>query len=275
MASDNAPAAPRGSGLQTLERGLAVIAVFSREHPRLTLSEVARLTGLTPATARRILLTLEELGFVRSEDRRFSLTPRVLSLGWSYLSSLDLWEIAQPVMQDVAARAGETCTAAALDLPDIVAVARASTRRIMTLNLQVGGRLPAHCTAMGRVLLADLPEAELDAFLATNALEPLTDATICDPAALREELDRVRRRGWALVDEELEVGLRSVAAPVRGADGRVFAALNLCTSSGRMTAAEARERLLPLLLDGADEISAALSRRQEPPRPRPALRVAR
>lgn len=271
MASADATAAARGSGLQSLERGLAVIAAFSREHPRMTLSEVARLTGLTPATARRILLTLEELGFVRCEDRRFELTPRVLSLGWAYLSSLDLWEIAQPVMQDVAARAGETCTAATLDRPDIVVVARASTRRILTMNLQVGGRLPAHATAMGRVLLADLPEAELEAFLAAGALEPLTEHTRHTPAELRRELARVRRQGWSLVDEELEIGLRSVAAPIRGSDGRAFAALNLCTSSGRLSAADVRERLLPVLLEGADEVSAALRQRQEPP----ALRVAR
>jgi IclR family pca regulon transcriptional regulator len=265
MASVDASASQRGTGLQSLERGLTVVAAFSREHPRMTLSEVARMTDLSPATARRILLTLEELGFVRCEGRRFSLTPRVLSLGWSYLSSLDLWEIAQPVMQDVAAQAGETCTAATLDLPDIVAVARATPRRILTMNLQVGGRLPAHATAMGRVLLADLPRPELDAFLATAALAPLTERTIREPAALRRELGRVRCQGWALVDEELEIGLRSVAAPVRGADGRVFAALNLCTSSGRVSATEVRERLLPALLDGAQEISAALRRRQEPP----------
>jgi IclR family pca regulon transcriptional regulator len=266
-----ADARQRGPGLQSLERGLTVIAAFSREHPRMTLSEVARLTGLTPATARRILLTLEELGFVRCEDRLFSLTPRVLSLGWSYLSSLDLWEIAQPVMQDVAARAGETCTAATLDRPDVVVVARASTRRILTMSLQGGARLPAHATAMGRVLLADLPEDELETFLAAAPLEPVTARTLHQPGALRRELHRVRRQGWALVDEELEIGLRSVAAAVHGADGRAFAALNLCTSSGRLSAAGVRERLLPVLLEGAREISAALQRRQEPPM----LRLAR
>ncbi len=143
--------------LQSLERGIAVIQVFSHEHPSLTLSEVARLTGMTRATARRILLTLEKLGHVRSDGRRFSLTPRVLTLGWAYLSSLNLWEIAQPLMEDLVQETHESCSAATLDLPDIVYVARVPTRRIMTIALGVGTRLPAHATSMGRVLLADLP----------------------------------------------------------------------------------------------------------------------
>jgi IclR family pca regulon transcriptional regulator len=218
-----APVAQRKQFLQSLERGMAVIQVFSREHPALTLSEVARLTGITRATARRILLTLEELGHVRSDGRLFSLTPRVLSLGWAYLSSLNLWEIAQPLMEDLVEETHESCSAATLDLPDIVYVARVPTRRIMTIALGVGTRLPAHATSMGRVLLADLPASELDPFLASTKLERFTDLTITDPDELRSTLAEVREQGWAMVDEELEVGLRSVAAPIRSADGRTIA----------------------------------------------------
>ena len=156
----------RRQSLQSLERGIAVIQVFSRERPALTLSEVARMTGITRATARRILLTLEEVGHVRSDGRLFSLTPRVLSLGWAYLSSLNLWETAQPLMEELSERTNESCSAATLDLPDVVYVARMPTRRIMTISLGVGSRLPAHCTSIGRVLLAGLPDDELDAFLA-------------------------------------------------------------------------------------------------------------
>src|SRR4051795_12161598 len=200
----------RRQSLQSLERGIAVLQVFSQERPALTLSEVARLTGITRATARRILLTLERLGHVRSDGRRFSLTPRVLALGWAYLSSLNLWEIAQPLMEDLVEQTGESCSAATLDLPDVVYVARVPTRRIMSITLGVGTRLPAHCTGMGRVLLAALPDSELDAFLADTTLEAFTDRTITDTAGLRRVIETVREAGWALVDQELEIGLRSI-----------------------------------------------------------------
>src|SRR3954453_14523376 len=170
----------RRQSLQSLERGIAVIQVFSRERPALTLSEVARLTGITRATARRILLTLEEVGHVRSDGRLFSLTPRVLSLGWAYLSSLNLWDVSQPLMEALAGRTKESCSVATLDLPDVVYVARVPTRRIMTISLGVGTRLPAHSTGMGRVLLAGLPPDELDAFLATATLDAHTERTITD-----------------------------------------------------------------------------------------------
>lgn len=251
---------PRKQFLQSLERGMAVIQVFSREHPALTLSEVARLTGITRATARRILLTLEELGHVRSDGRLFSLTPRVLSLGWAYLSSLNLWEIAQPLMEDLVEETHESCSAATLDLPDIVYVARVPTRRIMTIALGVGTRLPAHATSMGRVLLADLPPRELDDFLASTKLERYTDRTITDPDELRAALAEVRAQGWALVDEELEVGLRSVAAPIRSAEGRTIAALNCSAAASRVSLEELKDRFLPKLLRTADLISASLMR---------------
>jgi IclR family pca regulon transcriptional regulator len=245
--------------LQSLERGIAVIQVFSHEHPSLTLSEVARLTGMTRATARRILLTLEKLGHVRSDGRRFSLTPRVLTLGWAYLSSLNLWEIAQPLMEDLVQETHESCSAATLDLPDIVYVARVPTRRIMTIALGVGTRLPAHATSMGRVLLADLPQAELDAYLSDYELEQFTPHTIVAPNALLVAVAEVREQGWALVDQELEIGLRSVAAPIRGANGRTIAALNASAAAPRVSTEELRKRFLPALLRTAEQISASLA----------------
>ena len=178
---------------------------------------MARLTGTTRATARRILLTLEKLGHVRSDGRLFSLTPRVLSLGWAYLSSLNLWEIAQPLMEDLVQKTKESSSAATLDLPDIVYVARVPTRRIMTIALGVGTRLPAHATSMGRVLLAGLPDDELDQFLTEATLERFTDRTVTDP---RSSCDRRSgpSAGMGLNDQELEIGLRSIAAPIESAE---------------------------------------------------------
>lgn len=260
MSDGDVPEVRETQSVQALERGLAVLQVFSHEHPALTLSDVARLTGITRATARRILLTLERLGHVRSDGRRFSLTPRVLSLGWAYLSSLSLWEIAEPLMEDLVERTGESCSAATLDLPDIVYVARVPTRRIMSITLGVGTRLPAHATSMGRVLLADLPPSALDDFLSTTPLEGFTPRTVVDPARLRRVLDETRAQGWSLVDQELELGLRSIAAPLTGADGRVFAALNVSAAASRVPADDLRSRFLPPLLETADAISTAIAR---------------
>jgi IclR family pca regulon transcriptional regulator len=265
--TEAAEATEKKQYLQSLERGMAVIQVFSREHPSLTLSEVARLTGMTRATARRILLTLEKLGHVRSDGRRFALTPRVLTLGWAYLSSLNLWEVAQPLMEDLVQETGESSSAATLDLPDVVYVARVPTRRIMAISLGIGTRLPAHATSMGRVLLADLPASELDDFLEQATFERFTDHTITDPDELRAALAVVRERGWALVDEELEIGLRSVAAPIRGADGRAIAAMNVSAAAPRVSKAELQSRFLPALLRTAELISTTLVR-GAPPAPR-------
>ena len=246
--------------IQALERGLAVIQVFSREHPALTLSDVARLAGTSRATARRILLTLERLGHVRSDGRRFSLTPRVLSLGWAYLSTLDLTELAVPLMKELVSTTGESSSIATLDLPDVVYVARVPTQRIMSITLSVGTRLPASATSMGRVMLADLPGDELDAFLAGGALRPFTERTVSDPDGIRRAIDEVREQGWAMVDQELELGLRSIAAPLRGADGRVLAALNVSAAASRVSLDDMRARFVPALLSTAEAISTALGR---------------
>jgi IclR family transcriptional regulator, pca regulon regulatory protein len=253
--------ASTGTFLQGLERGLAVIRAFSADAPSLTLSEVARAVGITPATARRILLTLEELGYVRSDSRRFSLTPRVLALGWAYLSSLDLGELAGPFMEELSAKTRESCSIATLDLPDIVYVARVPTSRIMTVALGVGARLPAYPTSMGRVLLADLADDELTAYLSTLQAESLTDRTVTSPDKLRATIDRARTDDYALVDQELELGLRSIAAPIRNARGRTIAALNVSAHASRSTPTSLRADVLPHLRSTAAQITTALTHR--------------
>jgi len=253
--------ASTGTFLQGLERGLAVIRAFSADAPSLTLSEVARDLGITPATARRILLTLSELGYVRSDGRRFSLTPRVLALGWAYLSSLDFGELAGPFMEELSAKTRESCSIATLDLPDIVYVARVPTSRIMTVALGVGARLPAYATSMGRVLLADLPDDELTAYLSSVEAEPLTERTVTSPDKLREVIDAARTDGYALVDQELELGLRSIAAPIRNSRGRTIAALNVSAHASRSTPASLRTETLPHLHATATQITTALTHR--------------
>jgi IclR family transcriptional regulator, pca regulon regulatory protein len=247
--------------VQSLERGLAVMQVFSREHPRMTLSEVARLTGLTRATARRVLLTLEHLGYARSDGRGFELTPKVLDLGYAYLSSLDLASIAEPGMEALVERTHESCSAAVLDGVEIVYIARVPTKRIMTISLGLGSRLPAWATSMGRVLLAELERDEVDALIGPGPLPAITERTITKPADLHDELARVRRQGWALVDQELEPGLRSIGAPLRDRHGRALAALNVSTHVGRVSLDAIRKDFLPALLDTAGQISDRLARR--------------
>lgn len=246
--------------VQSLERGLNVIRCFDADSPRLTLSEVAQRTGLTRATARRVLLTLADLGYVATDGRRFSLTPRVLDLGYAYLSSLNIQQIAQPYLEALSERVNESVSVTVLDGADIIYVARVPTKRIMTISLGLGSRLPAHCTSMGRVLLAELPPAELRAIV-PRQLDGRTAHTLRTRAALEAELALVRRQGWALVDEELELGLRSLAAPLRDASGRAVAAMNVSTHAGRSTADEIREHVLPELLTTAGDISTALAKR--------------
>jgi IclR family pca regulon transcriptional regulator len=247
--------------VQSLERGLLVIQAFSRENPRLTLADVARLTGLTRATARRVLLTLEQLGYARSTGRAFQLTPKVLDLGYAYLSSLDLAEFAQADMEELMERTHESCSAAVLDGSEIVYVVRVPAARIMTISLGLGSRLPAFCTSLGRVLLADLPEDEAAALLSAAPRPKLTPRTVTDVDALCSELATVRRQGWALVDQELELGVRSLAAPLRDAGGRTLAAINVGCHPARVDLKTMRGELLPALLDAAGHINGRLSRR--------------
>jgi IclR family pca regulon transcriptional regulator len=244
--------------VRSFERGLAVIRSFDAEHPARTLSEVARACGLTRAAARRLLLTLVDLGYVHCDGRLFRLTPRVLELGYAYLAGLTLPQLAQPHLEQLVAEVRESSSLCVLDGDDIVYVARVPTRRIMSATITVGTRFPAHVTSVGRVMLADLPEEELDARLARTELRPLTARTLVSPGALRAELDRVRRQGYALVDQELEEGLRSVGAPVRGRDGMVVAGVNIAVHAGRTSLASVRRELLPHLLAAVARIEADL-----------------
>jgi IclR family pca regulon transcriptional regulator len=253
-----ADAAASGDFVQSLARGLSVIRAFDADHPELTLSDVARRAGITRAAARRFLLTLESLGYVRADDRSFSLTPRVLELGFSYLSSLSLPEIVQPHLEALSREVDESVSAAVLDGPDIVYIARVPTRRIMSVRITIGTRFPAFATSMGRVLLAGLPDAVADAALAASDLVRLTDRTLTEPAELSAELVRVRAQGWSLVDGELEPGLRSIAAPVHARDGRAVAALNVSTSATRDSVDHLLEAYLPPLLRTAAAIDAEL-----------------
>ena len=242
--------------VQSLQRGLAVIRAFDASHPELTLSEVAAATGVTRAAARRFLLTLAELGYVRSDGRMFSLTARVLELGYAYLSSLSLPEVAESHLEALVAEVNESSSMSVLDGADVVYVARVPVRRIMTVAISVGTRFPAYATSMGRVLLAGQPDDELDAYLATVRVRRLTPRTVATVAALRSELARVRAQGWALVNQELEEGLRAVAVPVRNRAGRVVAAVNVSAHASRTSLEAMRRDLLPPLLKAAARIEA-------------------
>ncbi|MEV6349513.1 IclR family transcriptional regulator C-terminal domain-containing protein [Actinoplanes sp. NPDC051851] len=244
--------------VQSLERGLAVIRAFDAERRELTLSEVARICGLTRAAARRFLLTLTDLGYVRTDGRLFSLTPRVLELGYAFLGGLSLPEVAEPHMERLVAEVRETCSMSVLDGDDIVYVARVPTSRIMRVAINVGTRFPAYATSMGRVLLAALPERDLDAYLTRAKLEPLTDRTICTPGALRAELDRVREAGHSMVDQELEEGLRAIATPIRDRSGAAAGAVNISVHAARATVDAIREAILPPLLVATAAIEADL-----------------
>ncbi|MGH2914103.1 MAG: IclR family transcriptional regulator domain-containing protein [Solirubrobacteraceae bacterium] len=246
--------------VQSLERGLMVIRAFDAEHRELGLSEVARISGLTRAAARRFLLTLARLGYVSFADGRFALTPRVLELGYAYLSSLSLPEVAQPHMEALVARVNESSSISVLDDTEIVYVARVPTRRIMSITLWVGTRLPAYATSMGRVLLAALPEDELRARLDRTELRPLSAHTITDAGELVAALERVRRQGWAAVDQELEEGLRSLAVPIHDSTGAVVAALNVSVHASRGTMTTLRRDILPLAQAAAAAIESDLRR---------------
>jgi IclR family pca regulon transcriptional regulator len=260
MRTDGPAAGP--DYVQSLERGLSVITAFSHDRPRMTLSEVAGVTGLTRATARRFLLTLERLGYVTADAREFSLSPRTLELGYAYLSSTPFWDLAVPHMENLVDRVHESSSVSVLDSDDIVYVCRVPTKRIMTISLSVGSRLPAYPTSMGRVLLAGLRREALDAYFARVDLVALTPRTVHDVPRLRRIIDEVRAQGWAMVDQELEEGVRSVAAPLRDAHGRVVGALNVSAHATRTTLAELQREFVPAVLDTAGAINSGLARRR-------------
>jgi IclR family pca regulon transcriptional regulator len=245
--------------VQSLERGLAVIRAFDADHSKLTLSEVAAATGLSRAAARRFLHTLVHLGYMRSAGGRFELRPKILELGYAYLSSLTLPEVALPHLEELVAEVHESSSVSELDGGDVVYIARVPTKRIMTVTISVGTRFPAYATSMGRVLLAAQPEPWLDAYLSTASLHHLTGHTITTESGLRQELRKIRARGWALIDQELEEGLRSLAAPIRDSDGTVVAAVNVATHAGRRSLDSIVADLLAPLLATAERIERDLS----------------
>jgi len=253
------PALARNSDfVQSLDRGLAVIRAFGPDRERLSLSEVARATGLTRAATRRFLLTLVQLGYVRNDGREFSLRPRVLELGYAYLSGLALPEIAAPHLEELVASVRESSSISVLDGDYIVYVARVPTKRIMTVAISVGTRFPAYATSMGRVLLAAMSPDGFEQYLARANLDALTGRTVTDRAALRDIVREVAQQGYAIVDQELEEGLRAIAAPIHDKGGAVTAAINLSAHASRVSMAAMRTDLLPALQETARRIETDL-----------------
>jgi len=251
--------------VESIARGFDVLKAFDRSRPTMSLSEVAGVTGLARPTARRILRTLDALGYVRSADGSFQLTPRVLELGVSYVESLGLWEVARPRLEELVAKTHESSSIAQLDGSDIVYVARVAVPKLITLAVHIGTRFPAVPTSLGKVLLAGLDPDELDRVLA----EPSRSGVVPRWQPARREIDQVlrevRAQGWALTDEQLANGIRSIAAPVRDGSGRVVAAVNVNTHAAEPPVEHLVGHHLPLLLHTAGEISADFARLADEP----------
>jgi IclR family pca regulon transcriptional regulator len=244
-----------GDFVKSLGRGLTVIQAFGVGRERLSLSDVAKLTGMTRAAARRYLLSLQELRFVASDGKFFRLEPHILSLGYAYLASLDWLEFTQPILRDMGGRLNENCSVSVLDGADIVYVARVQTSRIISINLTVGTRLPAAVTSMGRVLLAALQPEELDRVLEATSMRPYTEKTVTNVEELKRVLKAVRDQKYAYVDQELENGLRSIAMPVIGAGEKVIAAINIAAHAMRVKKADMLGPYLDALRETAAKIS--------------------
>lgn len=247
--------------VQSLERGLAVIRSFSSDAPRQTLSDVARRTGLNRATSRRLLLTLVELGYARSDGKHFELTAKVLDIGYSYISSLDLTDIAQPHLEAFSEAVNESSSIAVLDDTEVVYIARVPTKRIMTVAIGLGSRFPAYQTSTGRVMLAELDDDDVADIFERSDRRGGTDRTVSSIDGLLRRLAEVRRCGWALVDQELEKGIRSLAVPIRDSTGGAVAAVNVSTHAGRTDLAQVHEAFLPRLLEAAERIGCELARK--------------
>jgi IclR family pca regulon transcriptional regulator len=243
--------------MASLAKGLAVIRAFGAERPTLTLSQAAAAAGLSRAAARRVLLTLAELGYVAQEGRHFALAPRVLELGFSYLSSQSWIDRAQPLMKALSEDLQESCSASVLQGQEIIYVARVQTRRIMASTIAIGTRLPAFHTSMGRIQLGFLSDEDLWRRLRAARIEPLTPSTITDLRALFERIREDQARGFSIVDEELERGLRSIAVALTSRRGRLIGAINVSAHSHRTTRNEMRERFLPRLRELAEHVALA------------------
>lgn len=240
------------------ENGLAVIEAFDASHPRLTLTDVARIAGLTRAAARRYLLTLTTLGYAEHDGKFFSLTPKILRLGYAFLSSTSLPSRVQPYLERISEQLSESSSAAVLDQADVVYIARTATRRIMSIGLSVGSRLPAHCTSLGRALLAHKDAAFLADYFATLKPEARTSRTKTAIADIQRELAAVRADGFSLVDEELEIGLRSLSVPIFDAQGRTVCAINVSVQTARMDVPTLLDTALPVLFRARDDLKRVL-----------------
>ena len=260
-AARTTPAADRSDFVQSLARGIAVISAFSATARRLTLADASRATGLTRATCRRLLLTLVELGYASTDGKTYELTPRVLDIGYSYLASLQISEIAQPYLEALSEAVHESSSVSVLDDTDIVYVARVPTKRIMTVAIGLGSRFPAYQTSMGRVLLAELPDDRIVDVFDRSDRSRRTPSTVTTSEQLLAAVETLRTRGWSLVDQELEIGVRSFAAPIRDGRGTAVAAINVSTHAVRTGIDHIHEVLAPQLLATAAGISEALTRR--------------
>jgi IclR family transcriptional regulator, pca regulon regulatory protein len=247
--------------MASLARGLAVVCAFTDQRRHLTIAQISRLTGIPRAAVRRCLYTLEKLGYVGSDGAGYVLRPAIAALGHAYLGPTPLAVLAQSYVDRVSGLVHESCSVACLEADDVVYVARAAVSHIVSINLKPGSRLPAYCTSMGRVLLAELPEERRNAYLAALRPRAYTDKTVTDPGRLRDVLATVQRAGYAIVDEELEVGLRSIAVPVRSAAGRVVAAMNVGAQVARATVHDLETRVLPPLRAAAQDLGAVLDAR--------------
>ena len=246
------------SFMTSLARGLAVVRAFSDTRRTLTIAQISQKTGIPRAAVRRCLHTLKQLGYADSEVNNFSLRPKILTLGYSYLSSTPLTVSAQPCLNNITRTLNESCSLAVLDDNEVLYVSRSATARVMSVALNTGSRLPAYCTSLGRVMLAHMSEDALKAYFDKVKLRAFTDKTVVSQKRLREILAEVRESGYALIDEELEVGLRSIAVPVRGASGNVLAALNVGAQAARVSRRQMEEEFLPVLLRGSQELSVLL-----------------
>ncbi|ATU94682.1 IclR family transcriptional regulator [Phyllobacterium zundukense] len=244
--------------VSSLAKGLAVIEAFDAANSRLSITDISRMTGLERATARRCLLTLAELGYAEYDGKFFTLSPRILRLGHSYLSSTPLPRLMQPFLDQLSERTGESASASVLDGNEIVYIARASHKRVMSINLNPGSRLPTYCSSMGRVLLASMAEDEARRILETSNLKANTPRTKTSLADLMHELQRVREQGYAAIDQELEIGLCSIAVPVRNMRGVTVAAINVGAQAARVSIDEMIERYLPVMQSTRDTITSLL-----------------
>lgn len=243
--------------LVTFARGLEVIKSFDTASPAMTLTELAKKNGLSRASARRFLLTLQKLGYVSSDDKQFRLTAKILDLGYSYLSSLNLTEIITPFIQQVAHELGESCSATVLDGGEVVYIARIPRGNLIPISLQIGARLPAYATSPGRVLLAALPKEQLQAFLDNVEFKQLTSRTIT-PDKLPAELEKIRKQGYAIVDQELELGMRAVAVPVYDRRQQLVLAINVSSHISTVSAKQITDVFVPVMLQASKNITAAL-----------------